>query len=262
MKQQSRLVEILTDKRLIISITLSCIVVARYFFPDRFKNFDETSLLLIGMAIVPWVIPMISSLEIPGVLKAEINNVRKTANTALNVAQDSKSKADEAYISSDINTSSTEYLNASERLESLSLEYVKIRSENRKGLHRTSRMTNIFRGMAHTARSLGDKWDIAKEWIKQDDDGKNLSAIAYYYNFPGSADFDSIIECIKKSGQPFIKYWALITLKRKISIEGIDSLSHNNINDLRIISSSTPKNTDRKRLLNIINDTIDGLISK
>ncbi len=66
--------------RIAISIAAIAIAIIHISFPTL--GIDTTALMLIGIAIFPWIFPILKSIEFPGGLKIEMADLQKLGNDA------------------------------------------------------------------------------------------------------------------------------------------------------------------------------------
>lgn len=64
--------------RWIITTTALIVATAHFIWP-RF-SFDTTYIILLVIAVMPWLAPIIKSIELPGGFKIEVNDIRNAAN--------------------------------------------------------------------------------------------------------------------------------------------------------------------------------------
>ncbi|NNE52172.1 MAG: hypothetical protein HKN30_07205 [Sulfitobacter sp.] len=144
------------------------------------------------------------------------------------------------------------------RLEMLARTYVKTRKAMPSGAPRTARMTTIFAEMQQEARHLADDTTV-RGWLKSDDEGQQLAAVAWLRCFPEAVPPSRYIALIRRSTQPFVQYWAMRALSGRISAKGLEGFSIEDQLQLQQIENMFRAGTDRHTQIRRLNRKLSGL---
>ena len=182
---------------------------------------DAITLGLLIIACLPWLAPLIKSIEIPGVGKLELQEIKRQTEEARGAAQSASQKAEFALAGTQARTDLLSVpLKASpeSQLEELSKEYDRIRATQPSGAARTSAMTSVVRKMADLAPYLQETFNVEHALREKEDRGKRLSAYAYLWARPDYARLESLVDSVMKiEDKPFGQYWGIQAMGRVIA---------------------------------------------
>jgi len=240
-------------------------VILRLVFPALFERIDFIAVALLVIAVVPWIAPYISKISIPGLLEAELRELKEQVQQNKQDVQHASQivirSQDKALLSGmESGPDVPKGKHSADNLAKLGSEYVDVRKRMPSGLARTAAMDEIFGRMLKEAAHLGQDWKAHKTWIRSGDAGQQLSAIAYAYAFPTAIDISALVDAVEESKQPFIQYWGLRTIQRALDADSPFSLK--DIERLQRIQAALPAGTDRAFLASSINRTIENKLRK
>ena len=110
-------------------ITAMAIIVAliRLLFPKL--EIDAVSLGLIILALVPWLSPIIRTIEIAGIGKIELQEIKDQVDEIKGAVESANQKAEYAAAPVSRSQRARKYLSSGDSLRKLSNKYVKVRKE-------------------------------------------------------------------------------------------------------------------------------------
>lgn len=227
------------DPRWLFSLLALALVGVRMVWPDLL---DQTSLLILAIAAVPWLGGFVSSFKAFG-LEAQLRDVKETANEAIRVAKDAEQQIDleRPTPESQVQTSAASF----EALLALAQTYVATRKTMPSGNHRTTEMSRIFRQMMAEARQIGPDQPSVLEGLSSDDAGQQLAAVAYAYELPAQASASDLIAALSRSNQPFVQYWTLMALRKHVKTFGISRFTPADLAAFAALEGGFKSGTDR-----------------
>ena len=222
---------------------------------------DAITAGFLALALVPWLAPLIKSVEIPGVGKVELQEVRREALEAKGAALSAERKADFAVADVADTASGVRPVQAASMpaLDALAAEYNQIRATQESGAARTALMTTVVRRMIEASRSL-DTLDVVS-YLGSKDRGKRLAAFAWLYSRqrPDTGLLDALVNSIVNiEDRPFGQYWGLQALSRLLGRTDRQHLSAETISRLRRLLGKLRPGTDRHYELSRILESIDA----
>jgi hypothetical protein len=192
--------------RIGITIIACLVLVGRWFFPQI--KVDAVTLGLLVVALLPWLAPIIQSVEVAGVGKIELRDLQEqvednalTANAALQKAQAATGLAR----SNQLGTRPTAEVN--QRIDDLAREYAEVRRSRAAGFARTSALTDIVSQMIALV-PYAEGLDVGRA-LESGDPGDRLKALCYLYAKPDPAYLDQLIVVTRNETQPFLQYWGI-----------------------------------------------------
>lgn len=208
------------EKLLRIGVTTLALVAATVHIRWPEIKIDVITLGLLILACLPWLAPLIKSIEIPGVGKFELQEIKRQAEEARGAAQSASQKAEFALAGT---PDKGGLLNVSpqtppdSQITELAKEYNQIRATQPSGAARTSAMTSVVRKMADLAPYLHETFDVEGALREKKDRGKRLSAYAYLWARPAYARLESLVDSvIKIEDKPFGQYWGIQAIGKVI----------------------------------------------
>lgn len=247
------------SRALLVSIGAVSGAVLHVAFPTFVP--DAITAGFVALAILPWLAPLIKSVEIPGVGKLELQEVRRDVLEAKGAALSAGRKADLAV--ADLATPSTSLEAAAGAtgvppLDSLAGEYNRIRQTQQSGPARTEAMTSVVRRMIDASRSL-DTFDIESH-LRSKDGGKRLAGYAYLYSRqrPDAIVLTTLVDSVVNvEDKPFGQYWGLQAARRMVGSLDRKQLPSDVVRRLREFKGKLAPGTDRYYELTEILSSID-----
>ena len=235
------------SRALLVSVGAVCAAVLHVVFPTFMP--DAITAGFVALAILPWLAPLIKSVEIPGVGKLELQEVQREVLEAKGAALSAGRKADLAVAdltSATPASSAPTATLAMPALDALADEYDHIRKTQKPGPARTEAMTSVVRGMIEASKRL-DTFDV-ESYLRSDDPGKRLISYAYLYSRPRQASglLRTLVESVVSiEDKPFGQYWGLQAVRRLLSDVDRASLTVDVVRQLRNFLAELPPGTDR-----------------
>lgn len=241
-----------SHKRLRIAITIGALaaVLLRILFPALFERIDSVSVALIIVAVIPWLSPIISKIAIPGLIEAELRDlkqeVQETRDEAASASKIALRSQDLALFSGaeaeqGLDTAGRD--GSVQSLVALAKNYAAVRGSMPSGPARTAAMDRLFGQMLQEASRLGRNWPGHNEALRSKEAGEQLGAIAYAFAFPEAADVSALIETVENTKQPFVQYWGLRAIQRAVDAGVAYSLR--DVERVRTLASAFGSATDR-----------------
>jgi hypothetical protein len=232
--------------RIGVTVGASVLVGMHVWKPDL--KIDSITIVLLIVAVLPWVQPLIKSIELLGV-KLELQDLKNELNDAKGAAKSAERKADyllsgapptPAPDGANLNAVDT----ANQSFAKLMRDYEHIRNTQSSGAARTRAMTEIVRKMVALAPAIHG-FDPA-EALKSDQRGLRLAAYAYLYAQPDYRFIEALVAGVTKvEDKPFGQYWGLQAISRVLASRGGASVSESVRSQLRQLSERLPRGTDR-----------------
>lgn len=233
------------DPRWLLTGAALVVLGLHLFFPELL---DETALVILAVAALPWFGAFVSSFKAFG-LEAQLREIKETANKAKAVAEDAAQQV-ELETPMDGQAGPLESMGTgggglSADLFGLADTYVATRRDMPSGSERTAEMTRIFRQMMAEARRIGPDQPMALEGMEADDPGRQLASVAYAYEMPGQATPEQLIGVIARSQQPFVQYWGLMALRKLVKRFGVQQFTAADLAAFNRLEGAFHKGTDR-----------------
>jgi hypothetical protein len=99
-------------------------------------------------------------------------------------------------------------------LNTLGMEYLRLRKEMEPGTRRTRAMTSIVTKMDKAMAVNPPEEDKVQDWLRSDDDGQRLLGITYLRHTPQVAMYDDLVNIVSGSRSAFEQYQALLAMER------------------------------------------------
>jgi hypothetical protein len=232
--------------RLLVSGIAVAAILARYVFHIEI---DGVAVGLLCLVFLPWVAPLIKSVEIPGVGKIEMQDLKEKAEEAQGAAQSASQKAELALASAvsespNIHQRPMAADAAASSLERLAAEYNRLREALPSGTLRTSLMTKVVSEMIKIAPAL-ESFDVAAT-LKQQNRGQRLSAYAFLYARPDWKFLDNLVSSVVEiEDKPFGQYWGILAIQRVIGSQAEQRVPEVVVRKLSALGKKLEPGTDR-----------------
>lgn len=199
--------------RWMITIFAIVVLLIRVVFPNL--TIDAVSLGLIILALAPWLSPIIKSIEIAGVGKIELQELKSQVeqlHSAVLIANLQADLATAHAIKQD--QPGSDYL-PKQRLSELAKKYVETRKTMKSGPERTTLMGRIFSEMVLQAINIIDfNFD---DLLNDKDAGNRLSAYAYLFAKPPIGKLETVLNSVLVEAKPFNQYWGIQVIRKMIN---------------------------------------------
>lgn len=240
-----------------MTLTAIAVAVGHAIWPT--VTIDGITLGLIVLAILPWVAPIIKSIELPGVGKIELQEMKDQVEELRGQTASASQKADTALSSKTTPISEgkepAESVSSEQRLLALAAKYDHVRRTQKPGDLRTGTMTEIVGEMIALAPSVPTA--SVTPFLMDDDGGKRLFAYAHSYANPQPQLLPELVRSVtEKEDKPFGQYWGIQAIGRTVQTapEGVDLQIRN---ALRAFLGRLKRGTDRHYELSKIVNSLD-----
>ncbi len=227
--------------RWLITVIAILVAVIRIIFPDL--SIDAVSLGLIILALAPWLSPIIKSIEIAGVGKIELQELKSQVEQLQGAVMSANLKADLATATVTPKDEAKNDDLPQQRLLDLAKRYVELRKALRSGPERTAQMSQIFREMVLHATNI-ENFNV-NELLRDPDAGNRLTAYAYLYSKPSLDKLDSVLDSVLVENKPFNQYWGIQVIRKTISQLYPQEVSRDVAEKLKRLLKTFETNTDR-----------------
>jgi hypothetical protein len=211
--------------RVLLTLVAIAVAVGHGIWPG--VRIDGITLGLIVLAVVPWLAPIIKSIELPGVGKIELQEMKAQVEELRGQTASASQKADTALASKAppvLDVSQTaESFSPEQRFLTLAAKYDRVRRTQKPGALRTGAMTEIVAEMIAAAPSVPSATVVP--FLMEDDDGKRLFAYAHSYASPQPQVLRQLVRSVtEKEDKPFGQYWGIQAIGRVVQAtpEGVD----------------------------------------
>jgi len=232
--------------RLLVSGIAIAAILARYLFK---VSIDPTAVGLLCLVLLPWLAPLIKSVEIPGVGKIELQELKEKAEEATGAAQSASQKAELALASagSEIVGARKDAValdTASSSFDECAAEYNRLRADMPSGPMRTSLMAKIVSRMIKIVPLLtGYDVDAA---LRQSNGGKRLGAYAFLYARPDLKFLDALVSSVTSTEDTaFGQYWGILSIQRVAGVQAGQPIPAATFAKLSAFSQKLQRGTDR-----------------
>lgn len=221
---------------------------------------DAITAALLLLAALPWLAPIIKTIEVTGVGKIELRELQRTAQEALGAAASAAQKGDLALAGGLSAPMAKQEMIAGTELSdvwSLALAYDRIRETQRSGPSRISAMTAVVRKMIDASSSLAIP--EVKNALQDRDPGRRLVAYAFLYTRPEPALLDDLIRsALELEDKPFGQYWGILAIGRVVGEMKRREVGEDTVQRLRSFLAELPPGTDRHYELNRVLQSLDA----
>ncbi len=209
---------------------------------------DPVSAGLVLLAVLPWLAPLIKSVEIPGIGRVELQELRERTDQAVGAATSASQQAQVALASTaqappGRSASSDQNSSAAAELAQAAAEYNRVREELPSGSARTTRMTAIVSRMIQIAKML-PAFDVDHA-LRSENRGERLAGYAYLYARPDPRHWPELVTAVtKREDKPFGQYWGIQAMQQMAAQGGADTVSSSRAS-LQVFLDSLQPGTDR-----------------
>ncbi len=240
--------------RWLITIVAILVIIIRILFPDL--SIDAVFLGLIILALAPWLSPIFKSIEITGIGKIELQELKSQVEQLQGAVQSANLKADLATENVVPKDDARGDSLPKQRLSELAKNYVEIRKNLRSGSERTAQMGRIFSEMVLQANKI-ENLNI-DELLVDSDPGNRLSAYAYLFAKPSVLRLDAILNSVMVETKPFNQYWGIQVIRKTITQMYPQKVGGEIVEKLKRLLKTLDTNTDRYyETKNIIDNLAD-----
>jgi hypothetical protein len=227
--------------RVLLTIFAIAVAVSHARWPGL--RIDGVTLGLIVLAALPWLAPIIKSVELPGIGKIELQEVRAQVEELRGQAASASQKADTALTNKITAPSSGEIGSPELRLLALSERYNNIRKTQKASGLRTAAMTDVVGEMISLAPSVSSA--TISPFLLEADGGKRLFAYAHIYARPDPQLLPDLVRSVtEQEDKPFGQYWGIQAIGRVIQAAP-DTANSQTRDILRKFLTKLKKGTDR-----------------
>jgi uncharacterized protein (UPF0335 family) len=247
-----------------IGVSIGAIALAGIHIWKPDLSIDSITVMLSVIAVLPWVQPLIKSIELLGV-KLELRELQEQIADVKGAAESASRQAAFAVAATGSSvsvekTAATSMKTADDALLALADEYDRIRETQPSGDARTVAMTDVIRKMIELV-PLVSTFDVIQA-LHEKHQGRRLAAYAYLYAQPNPDFLQSLVDSVtKQEDKPFGQYWGLQAIARVLAKQGQAVIPTGVANQLRQFVERIPRGTDRdyelKKILRDLRQTED-----
>jgi hypothetical protein len=230
--------------RCLVTVAALTAAAAHVLFPALVPDAITAGFLL--LAILPWLGPLIKSVEVSGFGKIELRELERKAEEAIGAALSAAQKADVALAAGLGSPAEARkpVLQQHAELDVLAEEYNNIRKHDRSGPARSSAMSTVVQRMMNASTELTPA--MIEQSLREKDGGKRLLAYAATYANPNSELLNALVEAVTNlEDTPFGQYWGIQATGRVIGMMGRNHISESVVNALRDFLKRLKPGTDR-----------------
>ncbi len=252
--------------KLAVTVVATGAIVFKTIYPEW--NVDAVTLGLFLAALLPWLAPLIKSVELPGGLKVELQEIKESIEQTRGTAESARQRAEFAVIQGE--TTAARPANVTSRssvadtwtatADALVKEYNRVRDEMPSGPPRTQKMTEIFTKMIDASHE-NPTWDVGAN-LQHADRGWRLMAYAFAYARP---DFSLFVPLVASAcdftddNKPFGQYWSILAIERMLGVRqqaGVGHREWTRLNDLyRWLIPGTDRHEEMRRVMESLKPT-------
>ena len=237
-----------TGLKILVSVIAVLVLVVRFVCPNLI--IDSITVGLILLALIPWLAPIIKSIEIFGIGKVELQDLKNEVEKLKGAVESAEQKAE--YAAADVpekNTSKT-IMSAQDSLKELANKYIATRKNLRASPERTAVMTKIFKEMVQISSQI-NSLDV-DTLLLSNNHGDRLSACAYLYANPSREKLDLTIESMMEESKPFNQYWGIRAIAKIVYQLPSQEIDMRLVGKLERLSAVLSPKSDRYYELNKI----------
>jgi hypothetical protein len=242
--------------RIVVTIIALAAAVAHRYWP-WFGTRDHFEIIALIVAVLPWASAIFKSVDIPGVGKFELQELKrqvaKNEGRILTIkeevrgaVQSLEQRTDAILQPVDVAASRQQGLRSpAEEFGSLGRQYVEIRLKTQPGKEKTAQMSRIFGQMLSVAVSV-ENFDVVKA-LASDDAGERLQAYAFLYSKPTFSYLERLVATVTSGLEPwpFGQYWAIRAVGRIVENVDPKTIPMSVKRELRDFCIQLPTDTDR-----------------
>lgn len=201
--------------RIFITFAAIIIAVAHLAFPNL--TIDGVTLALLVIALLPWLAPIIKSIELPGGLKIELQELKAKIDEVGGLARNAEQQAEYAVAkTTSEDQQNLPAIDPDQEYKTLTQRYNEIRATQKSGDARTKNMTKVVSDMVSLVPRL-KHFDI-DEALKSTDGGVRISGYAFLYASPNISELGALVKALTRiEDKPFGHYWAIQALDKLLS---------------------------------------------
>lgn len=231
-----------------ISLLAVVMLVARLAFPHI--QIDAIVWVLAAVALIPWVAHAIRSVELPGGLKVELQEMKRDIAVAKGAAESARQHAELATVQTGFHTQrairedvEVKWPELSRKLVS---EYNLLREQHRPSVGRTTLMTQVVGEMIKAAHQFPD-WS-PEQALASGDRGTRLLAYAHLYAVPNFSCFTTLVSSacnFADDNRSFGQYWSVLALQRVVTVGAEQGIGRTESQSLAKLAARFEPGSDR-----------------
>jgi hypothetical protein len=226
--------------RIVVSVVALVAAGVHMWMPTL--TIDSVTIALLVIAAVPWLQPLIRSIELLGV-KLELQELQSKVAEAQGAAASATRQAGLALASGVSPGGETFASDTAGGINALAQEYNHIRETQRPGDARTAAMTSVVRRMIEAASSV-QEFDVDAA-LQEANRGLRLFAYAYLYARPDPRWLSPLVASVTiKEDKPFGQYWGLQAIGR-VQANAAPNVLREAKDKLLAFGAKVPPGTDR-----------------
>jgi hypothetical protein len=207
------------SRKLKIGLTIFAAVIAILHAAYPKLLMDGVTLGLIVVAILPWLSPIIKSVDLPGIGKIELQEIKQQVHKLQGQTESAARKAETA-LAGNINANVPNKLAVNEAsretVKRLANKYDEIRLKFESGELRTAAMSEVVAELMASSSFISPE-DVPRFLSDRESGGMRLVAYVSLYVFPRPELLSDLIKTVTLvEGTPFGQYWGIQAIRRVI----------------------------------------------
>ncbi|WP_158839038.1 hypothetical protein [Streptomyces sp. NRRL S-1022] len=200
---------------------------------------DGVTVMLLAVAVVPWLGDLVRSIDVPGLGRIEFREMQRQLDAV-------QRTADAALLGDGPQGGAGDGRAAWDAVRELAAEYTKVRDELPPSAARTHRMDQIFARLVRATQRVRE-FD-AKTPLCSQDAGLRLAAYARLYALPEPELLGTLVDVVTAEPLAFNQYWGLRVIGRNVEEMGAEHVPLGVVRRLEEFRSRMPHDSDRGQL--------------
>jgi hypothetical protein len=230
----------------VVSVVALIAAVAHLVWPNI--KIDTITVLLLVVALLPWLGDLLDSIELPGGWKVQYRALEERQESVERAAAEADALAVEATSTAQAALGAAQIIDPSaapatmDTVRLLAEEYHRLRSQPRTRT-RTPELDRLFGAMvAIMPKVPGFDPDEA---LRDEDAGIRLAGYAFLYGRPDSSRLAEVVDALAREQTAFNQYWAIRTVAALLERADLSAVPDSVATQLRELMDRLPPDTSR-----------------
>jgi hypothetical protein len=209
---------------------------------------DTITVLLLVVALVPWLGDLLDSIELPGGWKVKYRALEERQESVERAAAQADARAVEATSTAQVAIGAAQTIDPAaapatmETVRLLAEEYHRLRAQPRTQA-RTSDLDRLFGAMVAVVPKVPD-FDPG-DALRAEDGGIRLAGYAFLYGRPDPARLGEVVDALLREQTAFNQYWAIRTTAALLDHSDLSVVPDSVVAQLRELMDRLPPDTSR-----------------
>ncbi|WP_133850073.1 hypothetical protein [Labedaea rhizosphaerae] len=209
--------------------------VAHVVWPNL--EIDTITVVLLVVALLPWLGHLLDSIEMPGGWKVKYRSLEQRQDSVEQVATDATSTAQAAFGAAQVDDSPT-----MDTVRQMVEEYDRLWALPRQRTG-SAEFDRLFGAMVAVVPKVPD-FDVDRAFGSPAD-GARLTAFAYVYGRPDPARLTDVVAAAVEERSPVVQYWAIRTVAVLVEQTDVSAVPEPVVAQLRALLDRLPVDTAR-----------------